>query len=264
MIIAVLGGGVLGEAVAGSLVSGGYEVVVAEKKEERIGELRKLGLNVTNNNRAAVKEADIVILCVKPKDVESAIKEVSEEIKGKILISMAAAVSIDFLKKLAPEAKIIRTMPNLAVLVREAFIAYTPDLNVTQKELEIALEVLNTLGKACMVDEAQMDVMTAFNGGAPAYMSLIAEAMMYAGLEIGVERDLALTIVAQAMIGTGKLILQGKKTPSEICAMVATPGGVTIEGLFEMESFPIRHAFMKAIKAAVEKARKLSLSFSEH
>ncbi|MEM1883493.1 MAG: prephenate dehydrogenase/arogenate dehydrogenase family protein, partial [Candidatus Bathyarchaeia archaeon] len=108
MIIAVLGGGVLGEAVAGSLVSGGYEVVVAEKKEERIGELRKLGLNVTNNNRAAVKEADIVILCVKPKDVESAIKEVSEEIKGKILISMAAAVSIDFLKKLAPEAKIIR------------------------------------------------------------------------------------------------------------------------------------------------------------
>lgn len=262
MIIAVLGGGVLGEAIARSLTLVGYEVIVTEKRAERINELERLGFKVTGDNKVAIRKADVVILCVKPKEVEETLKEVGEEIRGKILISVAAAVSIGFLKKLAPEAKIIRTMPNLAVLVREAFIAYSTDSNVTGKDLEAALKVLNALGKAYKVNEGQMDAMTALNGCAPAYLSLIAEAMMYAGLKIGVERDLALTIVAQAMIGTGKLILEGKKTPSEICAMVTTPGGVTIEGLFEMESFPIRHAFMKAIETATEKTRKISYSFS--
>lgn len=261
MIVAIIGGGVLGEALARGLSSSGFDVMVAEKRVERIDELKKLGLRVTENDRDAVRAADIVILCVKPKDVEETLREIDNEVKGKILISVAAAVPISFLKKLAPEAKIIRAMPNLAVLVREAFIAYSVDPDVGQEDLEKALRVLNALGRTWKVDEDQMDAMTALNGCAPAYMSLVAEAMIYAGLEIGVERDLALMIVAQAMVGTGKLILEGKKTPSEICALVATPGGVTIEGLFEIESFPVRHAFMKAIKAAAEKAHKLSLTF---
>lgn len=262
MKVAILGGGVLGEAIAKGLSISGYEVIITEKRAERRNELEKLGFKVTGDNRAAVKEADVLILCVKPKEVEVALKEISEEIKGKILISTAAAVPISFLKKIVPETKIIRTMPNLAVLVREAFIAYSVDSEVTDEDLEVALKVLNVLGKTHRVNEEQMDAMTALNGCAPAYLSLIAEAMMYAGLKIGIERDLALAIVAQAMVGTGKLIRDEKKTPSEICAMVTTPGGVTIEGLFEMESFPIRHAFMRAIETATEKARKVSLSFS--
>lgn len=260
MRIAILGGGVLGEAIARGLNEGEYEVIIAEKKAERISELESMGFRVVGDNRAAVREADILILCVKPKEVEEALKEISAEIKGKILISAAAAVPISFLKKLAPETKIIRIMPNLAVLVRESFIAYSVDSDVTNKDLEIALRVLNVLGKTYMVSEEQMDAMTALNGCAPAYLSLVAEAMMYAGLKIGVERDLALSIVAQAMVGTGKLLRDAKKTPSEICAMVTTPGGVTIEGLFEMESFPIRHAFMKAIETAAEKTRKITNS----
>ncbi|MEM1585850.1 MAG: pyrroline-5-carboxylate reductase [Candidatus Bathyarchaeia archaeon] len=261
MLITILGGGVLGEAIAKGLVSSGYKVIVTEKRDERIRELENIGLNVMRDNRAAVKQADITILCVKPKDVEDVLKEISEEIKGKILISVAAAVPISFIKKIVTNAKIIRTMPNLAALVREAFIAYSADPDVSKEDLEIVEKVLGVLGKVRMVDEAHMDALTALNGCAPAYMSLVAEAMMYAGLEIGLERDLALTIVAQAMVGTGKLILEGKKTPSEICAMVTTPGGVTIEGLFELESFPVRHAFMRAIKAAAEKTHKISVSF---
>ncbi|MEM2273663.1 MAG: pyrroline-5-carboxylate reductase [Candidatus Bathyarchaeia archaeon] len=261
MLIAILGGGVLGEAIARGLISSGYEVIVTEKRDERIRELEKLGFIVMKNNKAAVKQAEIVILCVKPKDIEDLLNEISEEIKGKILISVAAAIPISFLKKVAQGAKIFRAMPNLAVLVREAFIAYSADQNISQGDIEVVTKVLGALGKVYMVEETHMDAITALNGCAPAYMSLVAEAMMYAGLEIGLERDLTLAIVAQAMIGTGKLILDGKKTPSEICAMVTTPGGVTVEGLFELESFPVRHAFMRAIKAAAEKTRKTSLSF---
>lgn len=262
MLIAILGGGVLGEAIAKGLFSSGYEVLVAEKRAERICELENMGLKATKDSRAIVKQANVIILCVKPKDVEEALKEVSEEIRGKILISVAAAVPIKFLKSLAPGAKIIRAMPNLAVLVNEAFIAYSAEPDIGEEDLKIVEKVLSVLGRVSKVDEAHMDALTALNGCAPAYMSLVAEAMMYAGLEIGIERDLALAVVAQAMIGTGKLILKGGKTPSEICAMVTTPGGVTVEGLFELESFPVRHALMKAIKVAAEKTRKISLSFS--
>ncbi|MEM1514869.1 MAG: pyrroline-5-carboxylate reductase [Candidatus Bathyarchaeia archaeon] len=263
MLITILGGGILGEAIARGLISSGYKVIVAEKRIERIHELENMGLRVTGDNKAAVKQADVIILCVKPKDVKETLKEVSEEIKSKILISIAAAVPINFLKKIVSGAKIIRAMPNLAVLVREAFIAYSAESDVNEEDLRVVEKILNALGRTARVNEEQMDALTALNGCAPAYISLVAEAMMYAGLEIGIERDLALAIVAQAMIGTGKLILEGEKTPSEICAMVTTPGGVTIEGLFELESFPVRHAFMKAIKIAAEKTHKISLSFDQ-
>jgi len=236
--------------------------VVTEKRLERIKELRSMGLNVTMDNKVAVKQANIVILCVKPKDVESVFREVGDEIKGKLIISLAAAVNLNLLKRLAPEAKFIRVMPNLAIIVREAYIAYSPDSKVSREELDSALKLLSMLGKVRRVDETYMDAITALSGCAPAYLALIAEAMMYAGLEVGLDRRMALEIAAQTMIGTGKLILEGKKTPSQIRDMVTTPGGVTIEGLFELEKVPIRHAFMGAIKAATEKSHKITTTLA--
>jgi len=263
MIVAVIGGGVIGEAVARNLSSSGYEVVVTEKRPERIEELKNLGLNVTMDNKAAVKRADIIILCVKPKDIKAVFKEVGDEIKGKLVISLAAAVKLSLLKRFAPEAKFIRVMPNLAIIVREAYIAYSPDSKVSQEELNLAIKLLSSLGKVRRIDEAYMDAITALSGCAPAYLALIAEAMMYAGLRVGLDRRTALTIAAQTMIGTGKLILEGGKSPSQIRDMVTTPGGVTVEGLFELEKVPIRHAFMSAIKAATEKSHKITVALAE-
>lgn len=260
--VAVIGGGVIGEAVARNLVSSGYDVIVSEKRIERVKDLEKTGLNVTMDNVAAASRAEIVILCVKPKDVEVVLRDIHEEIKNKVVISLAAAITLDFLGKIAPEAKFIRAMPNLAIIVRESFIAYCLSSNLSGEDLEKALGVLSALGNAREIDESHMDAITALSGCAPAYLSLIVEAMMYAGLEVGLERNLSLTLVAQAMIGTGKLIREGHKLPSEIRDMVTTPGGVTIEGLFELEKFPIRHAFMSAVKAAAEKSRRITLALT--
>ncbi|MEM1551001.1 MAG: pyrroline-5-carboxylate reductase dimerization domain-containing protein, partial [Candidatus Bathyarchaeia archaeon] len=146
-------------------------------------------------------------------------------------------------------------------MVRESFTAYSVDPEVNQEELEAAIKLLSVFGKVHRVEEKYMDAITALSGSAPAYMAIVADAMTYAGLEIGLDRDLALMIAAHAMISTGKLIIDGGKTPSQICAMVTTPGGVTIEGLFELERFPVRHAFMRAVKAATDKARRLALAF---
>lgn len=262
MVIAIIGGGVIGGAVAKNLASNGYDIIVAEKRAERILELESMGLKATADNKMAAKKAEIIILCVKPRDVESVLKEISDEIKGKILISLAAAVTVNYLKKIAPEAKIVRAMPNLAIMVGESFTAYTAEPGLRPEELDRAIKILKVFGKVEKIDEEYMDAITALSGCAPAYIALIAEAMMYAGLEVGLERDLALKIAAQAMIGTGKIMLEERRTPSQIRDMVTTPGGVTIEGLFELEKFPIRHAFISAIKAATEKSRKITLFLS--
>ncbi|MEM2915310.1 MAG: pyrroline-5-carboxylate reductase, partial [Candidatus Bathyarchaeia archaeon] len=223
MTIAVIGAGAIGGAVSKGLLESKYRVVAAEKRLERRKELEKLGLTVIDDNKKAAKEAEIIILCVKPKDVKEVLKEIRNEIKEKLVISMAAAVNLGFLKKLAPESRFIRAMPNMAILVRESFTAYCVASDVAVEEKENAEKLLKTLGEVVEIDEAQMDAITALSGCAPAYLSIIVEAMTYAGLEVGLTRDLALSASAQAMIGTGKLILEAKKAPCEIKDMVTTP-----------------------------------------
>jgi len=263
MIVAVIGGGVIGEAVARALTLNGYNVVVSEKRIERVKELEGMGLKATTDNRAVAKQADIVIICVKPKNVKSVLEEIKEEIRGKILISLAAAVTIGFIKKLAPEVKVVRAMPNLAIAVGESFTAYSAEPGLRSEEMEEVIKLLRVFGVVEEIDESYMDAITALSGCAPAYMALIAEAMIYAGLGVGLERNLAMKIAAQAMIGTGKLILEGRRTPSQILDMVTTPGGVTIEGLFELEKSLIRYAFMSAVKAAREKSHIITSALSE-
>jgi len=263
MIIAVIGGGVIGGAVAKNLATSGYDVIVTEKRPERIKELEGMGLKVTDNNRMAAEQANVIILCVKPKDIESVLREICENTDGKLVISLAAAVTLNFLKKIAPKAKLVRAMPNLAIMVRESFTAYTADPELSQKDIELAIKLLSAFGMVYEVSETHMDAITALSGCAPAYLALIAEAMVYAGLGVGLEREASLRIAAQALIGTGKLILEGERAPYQIRDMVTTPGGVTIEGLFELERIPIRHAFMSAVKAATEKSRKISSALIE-
>jgi len=202
-------------------------------------------------------------LCVKPKDVEKVIKEIRNEIKGKLILSMAAALGLDFLAKTAPEAKFVRAMPNIAILVQESFTAYSIGSNVTLEDKDRTEKLLSALGKTVEIDERQMDALTALSGCAPAYLSVILEAMTHAGSETGLPRELALVASAQSMIGTGKLVLETEKAPSEIKDMVTTPGGVTVEGLRELDKVPIRHAFISAIKAATEKSKKMSQSLTE-
>jgi len=153
-------------------------------------------------------------------------------------------------------------MPNIAILVQEAFIAYCVDSDVTLENKSKAEEIFRLLGKPLELDEGFMDAITALSGCAPAYLSVILEALTYAGLKVGLPRDLALSLSSQAMIGTGKLVLEAQKTPSEIKDMVTTPGGVTIEGLRELEKIQIKHAIMKAIEAATMKSRKITEELS--
>jgi pyrroline-5-carboxylate reductase len=185
------------------------------------------------------------------------LEEIRDEITDKLVISVAAALPLDFLKNKAPNAKFIRAMPNIAVLVQESFTAYCVDKDVTEEDKKKAREIFGAMGKYVEIDESYMDAVTGLSGSAPAYLAIIAEALMYGGLKVGLPRDLSLTSVAQSLLGFGKLMLEMKKHPAELKDMVVTPAGVTIEGIFELESGALRTAIMKAVESATNKSGEI-------
>ena len=257
--IAVIGAGVIGGAIIKSLLKSGYdgEITAADMQLEKLGDLENLGITVTSDNKKAARTSDVVFLCVKPNVVKTVLKQISTEIEGKLVISTAAAVTVGFCKRVVPKARFVRIMPNLAILVQESFTAYCCDDDVTQEDKEKVKEVLGVMGIHMEVEERHMDAVTAISGSGPGYLSVILEALTYAGLKVGLPRDLALVSAAQAVLGTAKLVLESGQTAAQIRDMVTTPGGTTIEAIYEIEGSQVRQALIRAVEAATRKSEKI-------
>jgi len=257
--IAVIGAGVIGGAIIKGLLKSGYdgEITAADMQLEKLGALEKLGITVTSDNKKAARESEIIFLSVKPNVVKTVLKQISTEIEGKLVISTAAAVTVGFCKRVVPKARFVRIMPNVAILVQESFTAYCCDDDVTQEDKEKVKEVLGVMGIRMEVEERHMDAVTAISGSGPGYLSVILEALTYAGLKVGLPRDLALVSAAQAVLGTAKLVLESGQTAAQIRDMVTTPGGTTIEAIYEIEGSQVRQALIRAVEAATRKSEKI-------
>jgi len=257
--VAVIGAGVIGGAIIKSLMKSGYEgkITAADALPQKLGELEKLGVTVTSDNRKAAQASDIVFLCVKPNIVAPVLKDVGKDVEGKLVISSAAAVTVGFCKRIAPEARFVRIMPNLAILVQESFTAYCCDPDVTGEDREKVKKLLGVMGISMEVEERHMDAVTAVSGSGPGYLSVILEALTYAGLKVGLPRDLALLSAAQAVLGTAKLVLETDQTAAQIRDMVTTPGGTTIEAIYELEGSQVRQALVRAVEAATRKSEAI-------
>jgi pyrroline-5-carboxylate reductase len=225
---------------------------------EKVRDLEQMGIKITSDNKSAASWADVIILCVKPDDVKHVLEEVRAEVKGKLIVSVAAAVSLSFLKSVAPESRFVRAMPNIAVLVQESFTAYSMAEDVTKEDEAVVDRIFGALGKHAKVDEKYMDAVTALSGSVPAYAFTFIESLMYGGLKVGLPRDLALKSSAQALLGAAKLVLETGKHPVELKDMVVTPGGVTIEGISMLENSRIRTGVMNAIEAATQRSKRIS------
>ncbi len=257
-VISVIGAGVIGGAIAKSLQEGGSRKVIATRRTiAKSKDLEALGVIVTSDNRKAAGEADIVFLCVKPGDVSKVLKEISREINGKLVISTAATVPLGFYTKLVPKARFVRAMPNVAVLVDEAFTGYCCGEGVSARDKQVVKEIFEELGSCMEVEEKHMDAITALSGSGPGYLSIIIEGLMYAGLRVGLPRDLALISSAQTVLGTGKLVLKMNENPAKVKDMVTTPGGTTIEAIYELEGSQIRPALMRAVMEATQKSQEI-------
>ncbi len=249
----------MGGAIIKSLLKSGFKgkIIAADFMTDKLTEFQALGVSVTADNKKAAAEADIVFIGVKPSDLKKVLKEINKEVAGKLLVSMAATVPLAFIKKSVPQARVVRIMPNVAVLVQAAFTAYCCATEVSKADKEKIKALLSTMGIAEEMDEKYFDAITGLSGSGPGYLSIIAEALTYAGLKVGLPRQIAEKAAAQNMLGTAKLILDLPEHPAKIRDMVTTPGGTTIEAINELEASQVRAALIRAVEAATKKSAQI-------
>ncbi|MCW4049385.1 MAG: pyrroline-5-carboxylate reductase [Candidatus Bathyarchaeota archaeon] len=253
--VAVIGSGVIGGAIVKCLISSRIveKVIATRRNLDKLIPLADIGANITDNNVIASREAEVVFLCVKPGDIENVLKEIRDEIQGKLVISTAAIIPLEFYEITAPGARYVRTMPNVAALAGASFTAYTMGSETVLSDKETVEQLLGTMGSCMEIEEKYQDAVTGLSGSGPAYIAIVIDALTYAGLRVGLPRELSKQAAAQSVLGTAKLVIDGINVPSEIEEMVTTPGGTTIEGIYEIEDGKLRTALMNAVQAATNK-----------
>jgi pyrroline-5-carboxylate reductase len=257
--VAVIGAGVIGGAIVKCILRSKItESVIATRRNlDTLIPLADLGANISDNNNVAAREADVVFLCVKPNDIEHVLGEIREEVKGKLVISSAAVIPLETLEAIEPEARYVRTMPNIAAMAGESFTAYSMGSTTLLEDKSTVESLLRTMGICMEIEEKYMDAVTGLSGSGPAFVAIVIEALTYAGLRVGLPRELSKVASAQSVLGAAKLIMENICTPSEITEMVTTPGGTTIEGIYQIEDGKLRTALMNAVQAATEKSSNI-------
>jgi pyrroline-5-carboxylate reductase len=263
--ICVLGVGKAGEALVSGLLSSGWaqpgDIVATARRQERLDELReRYGIETTLVNAEAVKGAQVVVIAVKPQDIETLLGDVGGAlVAGQTVLSIAAAIPTKLIEsQLGDDVPVVRAMPNTPVTVHEGMAGVAAGAHAGENELALAEEVLGSVGRSVRVDEAYMDAVTAVSGSGPAYFALLAESMIEAGILLGLSREVATDLVVQTMLGTAKLLRDEGMHPVELREMVTSPGGTTISAIRELEQAGVRAAFLNAIQAAMQRSRELA------
>jgi pyrroline-5-carboxylate reductase len=263
--LAVLGAGKAGEAlIAGVLSSGSREaseVVATARRPERLEELaERHGILATAANAEAVEGAGIVVIGVKPQDIEHLLAEISGAIgHEQTVVSIVAAIPTSLIEThLADRVPVVRAMPNTPMTVHEGMAGLAAGTYAEEEHLALAEEVLGSVGRTVRVEEGYMDAITAVSGSGPAYFALLAESMIEAGILLGLSREVSTELVVQTMLGTAKLLRDGKMHPVELREAVTSPGGTTISAIRELEQAGVRAAFLNAIQAAMKRSKELA------
>jgi pyrroline-5-carboxylate reductase len=263
--IAILGAGKIGEALLSGLLSTGWrkpdEIAVTVRREERAQELaERYGVQATTSNPDAVRGAGLIVIAVKPQDFEVLLGEIGGMLQPEqTVLSIAAAVpTASIEERITSGVPVLRAMPNTPATVHEGVAGLCAGAHADDEHLALAQDVLEHVGRVVRVPERYMDAVTAVSGSGPAYFALLAEAMIEAGILLGLSREDTTELVVQTMFGTAKLLRDEKMHPVELREMVTSPGGTTIRAIRELEQAGVRAAFLNAIQAAMDRGRELA------
>jgi pyrroline-5-carboxylate reductase len=263
--VAILGVGKIGESLLAGLLSSGWrtrdEIVASGRREERLAEIgERHGVSTTLSNREAVAGAALVVIAVKPQDFDVLLGEIGEVLEpAQTVLSIAAAIpTASIEQRIARGVPVVRAMPNAPSIVHEGMAGVCAGAHAGEEHLAIAEDVLSHLGAVVRVPEQAMDAVTAVSGSGPAYFALLAEAMIEAGILLGLSRETSTQLVVQTMLGTAKLLRDEHIHPVELREAVTSPGGTTIRAIRELENAGVRAAFLNAIQAAMERSRELA------
>jgi pyrroline-5-carboxylate reductase len=261
-MIAIIGAGQMGEALLSGLLRAGIApsgLIAAVRREERARALRdSYGIEVTDAIEATGK-ASTLVLTVKPQDMASLLDDIGSQVTAdQLVISVAAGVTTRFIEsRLAADAAVVRVMSNTPVLVDEAMSVISPGRHAGEQHLRRAEELLRPVGKVLRIPESQQDAATALSGSGPAYVYFLVEAMVDAGILLGMPRGTALEMVRQAVYGAATMLRESGEHPVILREAVTSPGGTTINAIRELERHGVRAAFLAAIEAARDRGREL-------
>jgi pyrroline-5-carboxylate reductase len=263
--IAILGAGKMGEALIAGLLSAGWrradQIVAADRGPERLQEVSaRFGVATTSSNAEAVAGAEIVVIAVKPQDMEALLAEIGGLLTAdQTVLSIAAAIPTSAIeRRLGAAVPVVRAMPNTPATVHEGMAGIAAGAHAGDEHLSKAEELLAHVGRTARVPETHMDAVTAVSGSGPAYFALLAESMIEAGILLGLSREISTELVVQTMFGTAKLLRDEKMHPVELRESVTSPGGTTIAAIRELEQAGVRAAFLNAIQAAMQRSKELA------
>jgi pyrroline-5-carboxylate reductase len=263
--IAILGAGQIGEALLSGLLSSGWrsaaELSASTRREERAEELReKHGIAVSLSNAEAAAGAALLVVAVKPQDIDTLLGEIGPLVQpDQTVLSVAAAIPTAAIERhLGNGVPVVRAMPNTPATVHEGIAGICAGAHAGDEHMTLAEDALRHLGAVVRVSEPYMDAVTAVSGSGPAYFALLAEAMIEAGILLGLSREISTQLVVQTMLGTAKQLRDGGMHPVELREMVTSPGGTTIAAIRELERAGVRAAFLNAIQAAMDRSRELA------
>lgn len=262
--IAFLGTGNMAEALVKGLLGAGTasaeEIVCAEPRLERREEIAlRYGVKVIVSNLEATEQADVVVLSVKPQTMEQLLDEIAPAVDHrKLVISIAAGVSIAAIaRKLGAGVRIVRTMPNTPALVGAGATALARGAHATDWDLEQARSLFQAVGTTVIVEEHHLDAVTGLSGSGPAFLFLVIEALADGGVKVGLARPVAMTLAAQTVLGSAKLVLETGEHPGRLKDQVTSPGGTAIAGVHALEQGGLRAALIAAVEAATRRSREL-------
>ncbi len=261
--IAVIGTGKIGELMLSGLLRAGWpaqQLLATTRRPDRAQELiARYGVRVVDN-LTAVAEADVLAISVKPQDAANLLDEIGPKVPAdKLVISLCAGLPIGFFDRRLPHGTpVIRVMTNTPALVDQAMTAISAGPHATTEHLALAEEMFTPLGATIRVPEAQQDAVTALSGSGPAYFYLLVEAMVDAGILLGLPRQVAHDLIVQTAVGSAIMLRDSGEHPVKLREAVTSPAGTTISAIRELENHGVRAAMLSALEAARDRARELA------
>jgi pyrroline-5-carboxylate reductase len=261
--VAIFGAGVMGETLLSGLIRSGRppaDLVITERRPERAAELsEKYGVRAMPNVEAA-HAADTLVLVVKPQDMSGLLEELHDHVEaGNLVVSLAAGITTEYLESRLPEgSSVVRVMPNTPALVDQGMAAVSPGKHCDEAHLTEAADLLRSCGKVIEIAEKHQDAVTAISGSGPAYIFYVVEAMIEAGVVLGLPRVTATELVVQTLYGAATMIRETGQHPTVLREQVTSPGGTTAAALRRLDDHKVRAAFITAMEAAAERSHQLA------
>ncbi len=263
-VIGFIGAGNMGEALIAGLLKAHFvspvQVMAFDSDGAKLRAVqKKYGIKKASGNPQICSQCNPIVLCIKPQSMKDVIEEISESIDAsKLLISIAAGVPLYVIEAYArKQLRLIRVMPNIAVLVQEGASAIAPGNLASDADLKVAKDIFDCVGKSISIHESLMDAVTGLSGSGPAYVFSVIEALSDAGVHLGMTRPQALMLATQTLMGSVRLLMETGEHPSLLREKVTSPGGTTAAGLYKLEEGGLRRILIDAVMAATQRSKEL-------